>query len=149
MRGGPLSLTPRSGQTAAPVPGTPDAAGELPDPEAKKVANAWLWALKNGDVAKMVSRSRVPFKAGGTVAARTREDLHTLLAGVVDEASGTKTVAVEVMSAAGVRRRFGSVPAGVQEGSGRLFGVAKVGGDTFILILEKTFGSWRVSGITR
>jgi hypothetical protein len=142
-------LTPRSGQTAAPAPAPPEPAGEQPDPEAKKVANAGRWALKNGDVSKMVARSRVPFKARGVIAARTRDDLHAMLSNLVSEASGTKTISVEVMTAAGVRRRFGSVPAGVQEGSGRLFGVAKVGGDTFVLVLEKTFGSWRVSGISR
>jgi hypothetical protein len=41
------------------------------------------------------------------------------------------------------------VPAGVEEGEGRLYTVVDIGGDSVILMLEKRFGSWRVIGVTR
>ena len=50
---------------------------------------------------------------------------------------------------AGLRKLFGSVPSGVMEGLGRNYAVTKLGGETFILLLEKHFGSWKVVGVAR
>jgi hypothetical protein len=97
-----------------------------------------------------VARSSLPFLAGDNVAARTREELRELLSTMHAEAKGQgKPKAANVYTAAGLRKVFGSVPAGIQEGAGRLFGLTKIGSDYVILVLEKKFGSWRVVGVSR
>ncbi|MBV1858166.1 MAG: hypothetical protein KUG77_07115, partial [Nannocystaceae bacterium] len=55
----------------------------------------------------------------------------------------------KLFTAAGLRKVFGSVPAGVSEGQARVYGLTKIGGDFLILILEKKFGAYKVVGITR
>ena len=113
------------------------------------MAGLWVRSLKSGNVRTLVQRSGLPFVAGTTVAARTRPELEALLESMTVEAQGLKGGRVEVMTAAQLRKRFGSVPAGVQEGAGKLYAVVRVGGDTMVLILAKAFERWRVVGVTR
>jgi len=120
------------------------------DPDAKKLANEWLHYMSKGDVDRTVARSSLPFAAGEQVAARTREELRDVLGTMIEEAKAAgRPKAAKLYTAAGLRKVFGSVPAGVQEGGGRLYGLTKVGADYVILVLEKKFGTWRVVGVTR
>ena len=91
----------------------------------------------------------MPFKSGSTVAAKSKEELEVLLQGFVDEAKGHRPKLEGVFTAAELRKRFGSVPAGVEEGEGRLYALVEIGKDTMIIMLEKSYGSWRAVGITR
>ena len=63
--------------------------------------------------------------------------------------SGSRQGPVKVYSTAGLRKAFGSLPAGVHEGEGRAYAVAKIGTDRLVLILQKKFGAWRIVGTTR
>ncbi|MBC8072003.1 MAG: hypothetical protein IAG13_26985, partial [Deltaproteobacteria bacterium] len=128
--------------------GSADADAE--DPEAKKVANEWLHYFAAGEIDRTIARSSLPFNAGDTVAARTRDELRELVRTMHDESKAAgKPKAAKIYTAAGLRKVFGSVPAGVQEGAGKTYGVTKIGPDYVILVLEKKFGSWRVVGVTR
>lgn len=129
---------------AAPEQGTDQA-----DPEAGSAANAWLKVFAARDAAKLAARASLPFVIGDQVVARTREELQGVLQAMLDEAGSGAPGAAEVFTAAGLRKRFGSVPAGVQEGLGRNYAVSKVRGEPFILILERRFGDWRVVGVAR
>ena len=60
-----------------------------------------------------------------------------------------KPTAAKVYTASGLRKVFGSVPAGVEEGGARVYALSKVGGEYLVLLLEKKFGRWRVVGIAR
>lgn len=118
------------------------------DPAAGKAAETWLRSFAAGDAAKLASRSSLPFYVGEQIVARTREELTGVLSSMIGEASG-KPGAVTVHTAGGLRKLFGSVPSGVMEGLGRNYAVTKLGGETFILLLEKHFGSWKVVGVAR
>ena len=145
-----------SGGTSAPP--TPPASAKLnpepkdlaSDPKAKKMANEWLYYFHKGQIDKVVSRSSLPFYSGDSPVARTRAELKDVLSTMSEEAkSAGKPKAAKVYTAAGLRKVFGSVPAGVQEGSRRVYGLTKVGTEYVVLLLEKKFGSWRVVGVAR
>lgn len=154
--GGGGSTVPSTGGGSG-VPGTPPPAA-TPDPEdpsavdaaAKKLANEWLAYFAKGDIDRAVARSSLPFSAGDTVAARTRDELREILATMHEESKGAgKPKGAQIHSAADLRKLFGSVPAGVQEGEGRTYALTKFGNELVILVLEKKFGSWRVVGVSR
>jgi TonB family protein len=128
----------------------PDAEGSVDDADAKKIANEWLHYMSKGEVDRTLARSSLPFAAGETVAARTREELRDVLGTMIEEAKAAgRPKAAKLYTAAGLRKVFGSVPSGVQEGGGKLYALTKVGADYVILVLEKKFGTWRVVGVTR
>ncbi len=120
------------------------------DPKVKKTADAWLYYFAEGAIDEVVGRSSLPFYSGDTVAARTRNELSDVLSTMHEEAkSAGRPKGSKVYTAAGLRKVFGSVPAGVAEGSNRIYALTKIGGEYVVLILEKKFGSWRVVGVTR
>jgi len=119
------------------------------DPAAGKVADGWLRSFAAGDAAKLASRSSLPFYVGDQIVARTREELTGVLTTMLEEARGGKPGPVAVHTAAGLRKLFGSVPTGVMEGLGRNYAVTKIGGEVFIVLLEKHFGTWKVVGVAR
>jgi len=128
---------------------TPDASEMVGDPEAQKHANAWLAYFHKKAVDRVVAKSTLPFKSGSQVVARTRNELAELVRTMVDEAEGNKPKKPKIFTAAGLRQVYGSVPAGVSEGSGNVYALTKVGGDYLILVLEKKFGAYKVVGIAR
>jgi TonB family protein len=137
------------GQAHAPsgIPPTPEPS--LNDPDIKRAANNWLGYLKKGDIDKLKARSSVPFYAGDQIVARTQPELKGVLNALIDEARGATVSGAKLYTAAGLRKKFGSVPSGVSEGRGRIYAVNKIGGQTTILLLERRFASWRVVGLTR
>lgn len=135
--------------TAGPaLSGTGDDAASI-DPKARAAADAWVLGLARDQVERMVARSSVPFSNRGEIVARSKEQLAQMFTAMADEAGAKREGPVKVYTAPGLRKRFGSVPAGVQDGEGRVFAVATVDGDTFVLVLERKFGGWRVIGMTR
>src|SRR5690606_5599580 len=135
---------------AGPRPPVSAGAEELAaDPEAKKLADAWLFAFAAGDVAKVQAKSSLPFHSGDTVIARTREEMRDVLAAMVGETGGQRPKGTKVYTASGLRKVFGSVPSGVQEGIPRVYALTRFGKDYVILMLERRFGAWRVVGWSR
>lgn len=137
--------------------GAPPAAGSeeggeyssTADPAAAKAADVWLKSFAAADAAKLASRSSLPFYVGDRIVARTREELTGVLTAMIEEARGGSPGAATVHTAAGLRKLFGSVPSGVMEGLGRNYAVTKIGGEVFIVLLEKHFGTWKVVGVAR
>ncbi|GEM_PF-1109134 len=125
-----------------------DPSGET-DAVATAIAKNWVRAFAKGEVATMVNRSAVPFRSGATVAAKNKDELSALLEALADEVAGKKIKHEGTYTAAALRKKFGSVPSGIQEGEERLYAVFEIGGDSVILMLKKRYGSWRVVGITR
>ncbi len=155
---GPEGPAPPSGHAHGPGDGhnhggdgeSPAEKGaDAPDPDAKSAADGWLKVFAARDAARLAARASLPFMVGDQVVARTREELQGVLQAMLDESGGAAPGASEVFTAAGLRKRYGSVPAGVQEGLGRNYAVSKVKGEPFILILERRFGDWRVVGVAR
>ncbi|MEE9385620.1 MAG: TonB C-terminal domain-containing protein [Nannocystaceae bacterium] len=137
-----------------PVVGEPWQPGQRPehqvtDKAAHAAAQAWLRGLRRGVAADMAVRSGLPFYVGATVAARSESELRSLLGNLIVDGKGGKARRVRLYTAAQLRAKFGSVPAGVLEGKRRIYAVATLGGDTFVLLLERRFGRWRVVGMTR
>ena len=123
--------------------------GEAADPAAKSAADAWLKTFGARDAARLAARASLPFMIGDQVVARTRDELQGVLQAMLDEVGSGAPGASEIFTAAGLRKRYGSVPAGVQEGLGRNYAVSKIKGEPFILILERRFGDWRIVGVAR
>jgi TonB family protein len=150
------TLAPKAPPAPAPAPAPSEPSGEGPssadgevDPAATGVAKNWARAFAAGEITTMVNRSSVPFHSGTKIAAKSKEDLERLLEAMAEEVAGKSASVDGTYTAAGLRKKFGSVPAGVEEGEGRLYTVVDIGGDSVILMLEKRFGSWRVIGVTR
>ncbi len=145
-------VAPGKGRTAgagAPPAGpTPSRTADARDPEAKKMADAWLHYLDKGEIRRLAARSGLPFTAGGRVVARTRPELEAVLRSLIDE-NTQRPKASRVMTAAELRKELGGAPAGVQQGEPRVYAVTRIGDDTLILILEKPLAVWRVVGVTR
>jgi hypothetical protein len=131
-------------ETTAPEP-----AEAAVDPIATEIAKNWARAFTKGEITTMVNRTALPFHSGSRVAAKSKQELEGLLEAMAEEVEGKSAKVEGTYSAAGMRKKFGSVPAGVEEGEGRLYSVVEIGGDSVILMLEKRFGSWRIIGITR
>nr|WP_275943101.1 TonB family protein [Pseudenhygromyxa sp. WMMC2535] len=119
------------------------------DPIATAIAKNWVRAFTKGEVTTMANRSSVPFRSGTTVAARNKDELAGLLEALSDEVSGKSAKHSGTYTAAGLRKKFGSVPAGIKEGDKQLYAVFEIAGDSVIIMLEKRYGSWRVVGVTR
>jgi TonB family protein len=143
---------PPAGAGAGPA-GIPEAPSQDDNAEnaaaAKRSASAWLFDFHARDVGKLVARSSIPFYVGDQVLARNKEELEGVFRAMVEEAGGKKPKAPKIYTAAGLRKELGSVPAGVREGSGRIFALTNIGGDPIILLVEKRFGAWRVVGFSR
>ena len=145
-----LFRSPGSGEGETAPAENPNSAASVDDADAKKIANEWLHYMAVGEIERTLARSSLPFSAGDSVAARSREELREILTTMIEEAKAAgRPKAAKMYSAAGLRKVFGSVPAGVQEGGGKLYALTKVGSDYLVLILEKKFGTWRVVGVTR
>ena len=135
-------------QGKPPSEDTNTAEGEV-DPIAGKIAQNWARAFSKGEIVTMLNRSALPFNSGERVAARSKDELQGLLEALSEEVAGKPAKVTGTYTAAGLRRKFGSVPAGIEEGEGKLYSVVEVGGDVVILMLQKRYGSWRVTGMTR
>src|SRR5690606_29586801 len=113
-------------------------------------AREWMKLFSEGKIDRLTARSSLPFYSGQTIVARTRDELRGILGAMVEEAKGAgKPTLAKVYTAAGLRKVFGSVPAGVEEGSARVYGLSKLGGEYLVLLLEKKFGRFRVVGVAR
>lgn len=120
------------------------------DPAAREAANTWLHHLAEGNVDKLLGRTGLPFYAGLQPIAKTRKELSDILRSLSDESrEAGRPKAAKIYTAAGLRKLFGSAPAGVQEGTGRVYALTKIGTELVVLVLDKRFGSWRVVGVAR
>lgn len=120
------------------------------DPEARNTAELWLDGYARGDVRRMLQQSTFPFRSSGGIAAKNTDDLGDLLRALLEESPPNRKVrALQLYSAAGARGSLGGLPPGFEEGTGMLFGIARVGGDTFVLVLAKRNGTWKAIGLVR
>ena len=134
-----------TGATAAPQAEAPDAQDKATD----ELAHAWLAAFIRGDIDAMTKRSGYPFRSTAGVAAKGREALSHMLASLVAETPGRAASPVSVETAASLRKLVGKLPPGLDDGSGGLFAVTRVDGDMMILLMTKTSGAWKVTGLVR
>ncbi len=119
------------------------------DPKARGAADAWVLGLIRDKPERMVLYSSKPFRSRGEIVARSDDELLPIFEAMTQEAGNKLEGSVKVYTAAGLRKRFGSVPAGVQEGEDEVYAVFTVSGDTVVLVLRYKFGAWRVVGMTR
>jgi TonB family protein len=148
---GRRSSTSSSGGGAAnsePAEGPKEPDGEV-DPAATAIAKNWVRAFTKGELTTVINRSALPFRYQSRIAAKSKEELEGLLESLSDEVAGQTATVKGTYTAAGLRKKYGSVAAGVEEGEGRVYAVVEIAGDTVILMLEQRFGSWRVVGMTR
>jgi TonB family protein len=120
------------------------------DDRARGPATAWIVGFGKGSLDRMVRASAVPFTASGRPVAKTLAELRSVYAALVAETADRRPPAdPELLSAAGLRQKLGSLPRGVEPGEDRLYVVARYGGQDLILILGRSEGAWAVVGLAR
>ena len=146
----PTGPPPGAASGPAGIPSSPASADmQAANAAAKRSASGWLFDFAAANIGRLVARSSIPFYIGDQVIARNKDELEDVLKAMVEEAKGGRPKAPVIYSAAKLRKELGSVPAGVHEGSGRIFALTKISGDPVILMVEKRFGAWRVIGLAR
>ena len=128
------------------------AAGGSPrsgDGAAASVAREWFAAFARGDITAMNRRARFPFRSGAGVAAKSPDELGRMLRSLVAESPRRAMGEVRVETAAGLRKMIGKLPPGLDDGSGMLYAVTEVDGDTLILPLVATPQGWKAAGLIR
>jgi hypothetical protein len=79
----------------------------------------------------MVHHASFPFKTRGGVAARSSRELTAMLRDLASEnGKTTRLGGVNLQSAAGIRSILGGIPPSFGDGTGLLFAIGRVGGDT-------------------
>ena len=122
------------------------------NPEARQLAQSWFSAFSRGDVAGMLAPAVYPFRSSSGSAAGKRSALEAMLRGLIDESGAdARTISsMQIVSPAGLRGIIGRLPAGLDDGSGGLYAVARTGSnDTLILILTRKGADWKVAGLAR
>ncbi|HFE47078.1 MAG TPA: hypothetical protein ENJ18_16600 [Nannocystis exedens] len=146
----PSGPAPSSAAGPAGIPPSPAVSDmEAATDAATRAASGWLFTFATANIPRLVARSSAPFYIGDQVIARNKDELQDVLKAMVEEAQEKRPKYPEIYTAAELRKELGSVPAGVREGSGRIFALTKIAGDPVILMIEKRFGAWRVIGIAR
>lgn len=118
------------------------------DEAAMRLVRDWFAAFSRGDVGAMTARAAFPFRASG-VTVGNQSELGRMLEGVLAESSQRTVRALSVETAAGLRRRLGKLPPGLDDGSGLLFGLGQLEADTLVMILAQTKQGWKVTGLIR
>lgn len=120
------------------------------DPQAERAALAWMAGFEHADVSALVAASGTPFSSGGQVVANTSSALGEVYTTILRETKQRKVTDWRVMSPAGYRRMFGSLPPGLTNTTSSLFLVIKVGSERFTLELrQQSDGSYRATGFYR
>ncbi len=117
------------------------------DPAAR--ARAWrlLRAFRAGDAEAMARACALPFRARGTIVARTRAELERMFANLLREARSRRLGALKLMTTFEARRRLGALPRGVRHGQQLLVGRVRLGERMFTMTLQRRRGSWRIRAL--
>lgn len=119
------------------------------DPKAEHVANLWLSGFATGNVDKLTRLSKAPFRSGGRIVGQTEADIRGIYRTVLSETRG-RIRDWALLSPAGYRKRFGSLPSGFSDGGGALLMVLDLGKERFTLALApEPDGEYRVVGLER
>ncbi len=128
------------------------AAANMPapdDPNAEKVALAWLTGFENGYVAEMVKVSGTPFSSAGTTVANDPNSIAGVYRNILKETPARKIQDWKVLSPAGYRRLFSTLPAGADAATS-LFLVVRVKGERFTLTLkQQSDGTYKIVAFDR
>ncbi len=121
------------------------------DGRARAPAVAWLVALMQGKTDKMLTVSKLPFRASGKIVARKASQLKKVFQTLIDENPKRRIQGhPTLLTASGLRTRLGSLPRGVRPGSPNLFVVTKLGRTDVVIILGRGSAKrWQVVGLAR
>lgn len=145
--GGGLRLAQAAGAAAENGAGT-STTSRSDDEAAMRLVRDWFAAFSRGDVGAMTARAAFPFRASSVVVG-SQAELGRMLEGVLAETSQRTVGSLSVETAAGLRRRLGKLPPGLDDGSGLLFGVGQLEADTLVMVLAQTKQGWKVAGLVR
>lgn len=119
------------------------------DPRAVHTANLWLTGYAQQDISRMLSVSRTPFRSGIAFEAGSKSELGTVYRTVLQE-TGARIRDWKLLSPAGYRQRFGTLPPGVDAARPQLLLVVQAGRERFTLALEpQPAGAYEVTGLYR
>ncbi len=127
------------------------ASGSRSQNQAKAVhtANLWLSAFTQGNVSKMLKLTATPFRSGDKLTANQPSDVANIYKTIIRESRG-RVVELKVLSPAGYRKRFGSLPKGIDMGKSQLLAVVRMRKEQFALVLEQQKdGEYKIVGLHR
>ena len=143
----PAAGSPAAGAPAANEPGNGVLSPE--DPQAVHAANLWITGYTQRDVTRMLSVSATPFRSGTAFEADGKSGIGTVYRTVLQE-TGARIRDWKLLSPAGYRQRFGTLPAGVDAARPQLLLVVLTGREHFTLALEpQQAGAYAVTGLYR
>jgi outer membrane biosynthesis protein TonB len=119
------------------------------DPRAQHAANLWLSAFVAGNHAKLAKASAAPFYSAGQVVAKSNTEIAAVYRSVISETSNRRIRDWKLLSAAGYRRSFGALPAGLDATGSEVFLVVKLKSDLITLVLQQSSKGYRVNGLYR
>jgi TonB family protein len=114
------------------------AAAHMPDPDdpmAEKVALAWMTGFEQSQVGEMANASTVPFHSRGQVVANDMNSVSAVYRTILKETSARKITQWRILSPAGYRKMFDTLPSGAEAGTS-VFLVVKVKDEMFTLTLQ-------------
>jgi len=119
------------------------------DPNAEKTALAWMSGFEEGQVGEMSAASGTPFLSRGQIVANDMNGVASVYRTVLKETDARKVVEWRILSPAGYRKLFDSLPRGAEAGSS-LFLVVKIKGEMFTLTLKpESDGGYKIVGFDR
>jgi TonB family protein len=131
-------VTPDDGQEKQKV--SPDSS--VTDKQALFSANLWVSAFATAQVDKLVKYSRVPFYAGGKIAAQTQADLKDMYSGLVVESGPLKDW--KLLSSSEYSAGGGALP------EGNVVLQVRTAKESFAVVLTKTkSGEYRATQLAR
>lgn len=119
------------------------------DREAQHTGLKWTVGLTAGNMKKMLAVTGVPFRLGGSVAAKTTAEVGALYRPLINS-NGGRTPQWKLMTPSKYRKRFGNLPPGVESGKPMLLMVVKSGKQTLTLeVFRQKDGTFKVTGMHR
>jgi hypothetical protein len=143
------ALDPAAAAAAASPAGSPrPPSGD--DPEAAFAANMWLTGFSKGDVAKMVRVTELPFAAGGGQVASSAPEVTKVYGQILAESRRGAIQDYRLVSAAGYRKLFGDLPAGIDPTPNELYLVVRLARERFTVQLRAgQGGAYKAVGFFR
>lgn len=119
------------------------------DVRARGPAAAWIVGFQQSKTDRMLRASALPFFVSGRPVRGLRQLESIYRALILETPNRRLGRPVQLLTAAGLRQRIGTLPRGVRPGTGQLYVVARYGSDDLVLVLDRRGQRWAVVGIAR
>jgi outer membrane biosynthesis protein TonB len=119
------------------------------DPAAERAALAWISGFEHGQTGEMVNVSGAPFRSRGQIVANDKNGISAVYTSILRETPSRKVVEWKVLSPAGYRRMYRTLPPGADATTSLLL-VVRIARERFTLTLTSTAdGHYQIVALDR